>query len=109
MAEADCATATRRQVRSGLVAAASLGVTPAVAALRRPMPQGFLWGAAISAHQSEGNDVDSDSWLLEHLPETVYQEPTGDACDSYQRFAEDFALARTLKPSARHFAQLIRR
>ncbi len=95
MAKAEGAT-TRRQVLSGLVAAASLGVTPALAAARRPMPQGFLWGAAISAHQSEGNDVNSDSWLLEHLPETVYKEPSGDACDSYHRFEEDFALARTL-------------
>jgi beta-glucosidase len=96
MAQAEGATANRRQVLSGLVAAASLGATPALAAGRRPMPQGFLWGAAISAHQSEGNDVNSDSWLLEHLPETVYKEPSGDACDSYHRFEEDFALASAL-------------
>jgi beta-glucosidase len=60
------------------------------------MPKGFLWGAAISAHQSEGNDVNSDSWLLEHLPETVYKEPSRDACDSYHRYEQDFAIARSL-------------
>jgi beta-glucosidase len=60
------------------------------------MPEGFLWGAAISAHQSEGNDVNSDSWLLEHLPETVFKEPSGDACDSYHRYEQDFAIARSI-------------
>ncbi len=95
MAEAVYA-ATRRQVLSGLVATASLGVRPALATAHRPMRPGFLWGAAISAHQSEGNDVNSDSWLLEHLSGTVYKEPSGDACDSYHRFEEDFGLARTL-------------
>jgi beta-glucosidase len=60
------------------------------------MPKDFLWGAAISAHQSEGNDVNSDSWLLEHLPETVYKEPSGDACDSYHRYEQDFAIARAI-------------
>jgi len=60
------------------------------------MPKGFLWGAAISAHQSEGNDVNSDSWLLENLPETVYKEPSGDACDSYHRYEQDFAIAQSI-------------
>ena len=58
--------------------------------------RGFLWGAAISAHQSEGNNTNSDSWLLEHLPETVYKEPSGSACDSYHRYAQDFAIARDI-------------
>jgi beta-glucosidase len=60
------------------------------------MPEGFLWGAAISAHQSEGDNVNSDSWLLENLPETVYKEPSGDACDSYHRYEQDFAIARSI-------------
>ena len=88
---------SRRELLAGLAAAAAL--PPAAgraAAPRRPMPRGFLWGAAISAHQSEGNDVGSDSWLLEHLPGTLYREPSGDACDSYHRYAEDFAIARAL-------------
>jgi hypothetical protein len=67
-------------------------------ALARPSRDaaGFLWGAAISAHQSEGGNVNSDSWLLEHLPETVYKEPSGDACDSYRRYEQDFAIARSI-------------
>jgi beta-glucosidase len=88
---------TRRNVLAGLAAAgAATAGSPAISTPRRAMPRGFLWGAAISAHQSEGNDLNSDSWLLEHLPETVYEEPSGDACDSYHRYAQDFAIARAL-------------
>ncbi|WP_044561158.1 glycoside hydrolase family 1 protein [Azospirillum sp. B4] len=89
-------TTTRRDVLAGLTAATALGALPARAASRPAMPPGFLWGAAISAHQSEGNDVNSDSWLLEHLPETVYKEPSGSACDSYHRYEQDFAIARSI-------------
>jgi hypothetical protein len=55
-------------------------------------PQGFLWGAATAAHQVEGNNVNSESWVLEHLPGTIYAEPSGDACDHYHRYPEDIAL-----------------
>ena len=55
-------------------------------------PTGFLWGTATAAHQVEGNNVYNDSWLLEHLPDTIYAEPSGDACDQYHRFREDIAL-----------------
>jgi beta-glucosidase len=87
---------TRRAVLAGIAAsaatAARAGPGPSVPA----MPPGFLWGAAISAHQSEGGNVNSDSWLLENLPETVYKEPSGDACDSYRRYEQDFAIARSI-------------
>lgn len=86
---------TRRDVLAAL-GAAVIGPSAGCAALRPTMPRGFLWGAAISAHQSEGNDADSDSWLLENLPETVYKEPSGDACDSYHRYDEDFAIAQSI-------------
>lgn len=87
---------TRRELLAGLAAATALGAAPARAAPAGRIPKGFLWGAAISAHQSEGNNVQSDSWLLENLPETVYKEPSGDACDSYHRYAQDFAIARAI-------------
>ncbi|MBY8826505.1 glycoside hydrolase family 1 protein [Hephaestia mangrovi] len=90
-------SATRRTVLAGLAAASAIGAAPARAAIRRrPMPEGFLWGAAISAHQSEGNNVNSDSWLLENLPETVYADPSGDACDSYHRYQQDFSIAKSI-------------
>jgi beta-glucosidase len=89
---------TRRNVLAGLAAAAAIGTSTPRAVPRRAMsmPKGFLWGAAISAHQSEGNDVNSDSWLLENLPETVYKQPSGAGCDSYHRYEQDFAIARSI-------------
>jgi len=62
----------------------------------RPAPEGFLWGTAISAHQSEGGNVNSDAWLCENTRPTLYREPSRDACDSYNRFAEDVAIAADL-------------
>jgi beta-glucosidase len=62
----------------------------------RPAPEGFLWGTAISAHQSEGNNVNSDAWLCENVSPTLYREPSRDACDSYNRFEEDVAIAADL-------------
>ena len=59
-------------------------------------PRGFLWGTATAAHQVEGNNVYSDNWLLEHVPGTIYVEPSGDACDHYHRYSEDIALLAKL-------------
>jgi beta-glucosidase len=62
----------------------------------RAAPNGFLWGTAISSHQSEGNNVNSDAWLCENVSPTLYREPSRDACDSYNRFEEDIAIAADL-------------
>ena len=59
-------------------------------------PEGFLWGTATAAHQVEGNNVYSDNWLYEHVPGTIYAEPSGDACDHYHRYAKDIALLAEL-------------
>lgn len=59
-------------------------------------PSGFLWGAATSGHQTEGNNVNSDGWLNETVRPTVFAEPSGDACDSYHRYPEDIAIAAGL-------------
>lgn len=64
--------------------------------IRRPVPEGFLWGTAISAHQSEGNNVNSDAWLCENVSPSLFTEPSRDACDSYHRYAEDIAIAADL-------------
>src|SRR5690348_7025260 len=63
---------------------------------RRPAPPGFLWGTAISAYQSEGNNTNSDAWLLENIRPSMFVERSGDACDSYHRYREDFAIAASL-------------
>ncbi len=59
-------------------------------------PAGFLWGTATAAHQVEGNNVNSDNWLYEHVPGTIYAEPSGDACDHFHRYREDIALLAEL-------------
>jgi beta-glucosidase len=55
-------------------------------------PTGFVWGAATSAHQIEGGNVNSDWWALEHAPGSPVAEPSGDACDSFNRYREDVDL-----------------
>ena len=45
-------------------------------------PDNFIWGVATAAHQIEGNNTNSDYWVLEHLASTNFAEPSGDACDS---------------------------
>lgn len=59
-------------------------------------PKNFLWGAATAGHQVEGNNLNTESWVLEHLPETIYAEPSGDACDHYHRYPADIALLSEL-------------
>jgi beta-glucosidase len=73
-------------------------------------PKGFLWGSATAAHQIEGNNTNSNWWQWEHSqkrenalksqgknPADFY---SGIACDSYNRFEEDFALAKQLNQNA---------
>ncbi|RYY42335.1 MAG: glycoside hydrolase family 1 protein, partial [Sphingomonadales bacterium] len=85
----------RRQLVAGaglLAASAAVqGARPA-----RTKPRGFLWGTAISAHQSEGNNTASDSWLLETVTPTAFTDPSGDACDSYARYEQDLDIAAGL-------------
>jgi len=54
------------------------------------LPNTFLWGAAGSPHQIEGNNVNSDWWLYEQLMPNL--GPSGDAVDSYHRYEEDMRL-----------------
>ncbi len=49
-------------------------------------------GAATSAHQVEGNNIHSDCWAQEHMVNTAYVEPSGIACDHYNRYEEDIKL-----------------
>jgi beta-glucosidase len=60
------------------------------------LPSDFLWGTAISGHQSEGNNTNSDSWVRENVQPTLYADRSGDACDSYHRYAEDIQIAARL-------------
>ena len=60
-------------------------------------PENFLWGAATSAYQVEGNNVNSDWWPWE---KAVGHQQSGQACRHYERYAEDFDLAKSLNHNA---------
>jgi beta-glucosidase len=60
--------------------------------LMTTFPVNFLWGAATAAHQIEGNNVNSDLWAVENEPDSPLPERSGDACDSYHRWAEDLDI-----------------
>ena len=56
------------------------------------LPKGFLIGAATAAHQVEGNNIHSDYWAQEHMEHTSFAEPSGLACDHYNRYEEDIRM-----------------
>ena len=62
----------------------------------RAFPPGFRWGTATAAHQIEGGNWNNDWWDWEHTPGSGCAEPSGDACDSYHRWADDVALCADL-------------
>ena len=59
-------------------------------------PKGFLWGSAASAHQTEGgNHNDWSEW--EKIPGKIKDGANSSvACDHYNRYEEDFDLAKQL-------------
>jgi beta-glucosidase len=61
-------------------------------------PKDFLWGAAASAYQVEGDNFNSDWWKWEKAKPGVVS--SGAACRHYQRFREDFDLAKSLGHNA---------
>jgi beta-glucosidase len=59
-------------------------------------PARFLWGAATSAHQVEGGNVNSDWWRYEHAPMSAAGTPSGDGIDHLHRYHQDFELLASL-------------
>ena len=55
-------------------------------------PKDFIWGTATAAHQVEGNNTNSDYWLLENTKDTIFVEPSGIACDQFNRYREDIDI-----------------
>ena len=54
-------------------------------------PKGFLWGTATSAYQVEGG-IENNDWVKDY--------PAGKACDQYNRYEEDFDLAKSMYNNA---------
>lgn len=70
----------------------------------RVFPDGFLWGAATAGHQVEGNNVNSDCWVMETVKPTAYREPSGDAANSFELWPRDLDLVRGLGLNSYRFS-----
>lgn len=88
--------------------------------------EGFFWGTATSSHQVEGNNYNNWSewektnaerlakeakdnwqkWQQEKFPEMFNPQNyiSGRACDHYNRFREDFDIAKSLGHNAHRFS-----
>jgi beta-glucosidase len=73
-------------------------------------PRDFLWGAATSAHQVEGNNIYSDWWeweekgLIRDPSDRSRAHRSGAACRHYELYQEDFQLAQSLSHNAHRFS-----
>lgn len=94
----------RRHLMLASTAILAASVTPAAAKPRGEFPEGFLWGAATAGHQVEGNNVNSDQWLLETVKPTLPLSPSGDACNSFEMWRADLDLARSLNLNTCRFS-----
>jgi beta-glucosidase len=74
------------------------------AAGARAFPKGFLWGAATAAHQIEGNNVNSDSWVLENVKPTLFKEPSLDAANSLELWPVDLDLVQSMGLNSYRFS-----
>ena len=63
-------------------------------------PKDFLWGAATSSHQVEGNN--HNDWTEWEKKRGLVE--SGRACDHYNRFREDFDIAKQLGHNAHRFS-----
>ena len=59
-------------------------------------PEGISWGVATAAHQVEGGNTNNDWWAWEHTPDSPCIEPSGDACDQWNRYRSDIELLSSL-------------
>jgi beta-glucosidase len=67
-------------------------------------PDGFLWGVASAGHQNEGGNTLSDTWFLENVRPTVFREPSGAACNGWDRWRQDVDLAAGMNLNAYRFS-----
>jgi beta-glucosidase len=76
-----------------------LPLTPSsrIISVMNRFPENFMWGASTSSHQVEGHNVNNDWWEWEQAGNT---EPSLAACDHYNRFREDFDIAKKLGHNA---------
>jgi beta-glucosidase len=94
--------------------------------MEKKFPKGFLWGAATSSHQVEGGTLNNWSdwekknaerlageaekkwqdWQKKKFPEMFDPQNyiSGQACDHYNRYEEDFDVGKSLEHNAHRFS-----
>lgn len=80
----------------------------------KQFPKDFFWGAATSAHQVEGGNLnDWSEWEKENAERLSHESGgkyppenyiSGKACDHYNRYEEDFDIAKQLGHNAHRFS-----
>ena len=87
--------------RKALLAGTGLSLLPAcvtsseTTSLKR-FPDQFLWGASVAGHQVEGNNVNSDIWYLENLPDSAFKDRSGDAVNHLELWETDLDIAKAM-------------
>lgn len=103
----------RRCVYSGLILCLIISTSTGCASFHKKappesppqefaFPKDFLWGAATSAHQVEGNNTNNDWWEWEQRYPSANR--SGLASDQWNRFEQDFKLAQTLGHNTHRFS-----
>jgi beta-glucosidase len=64
----------------------------------------FLWGAATSSHQVEGDNFHNDWWKWENAGNIEDKSVSGKATDHWNRFEEDLELAKNLGLNSYRFS-----
>ena len=67
-------------------------------------PDDFLWGVATAGHQNEGDNVDSDTWFLENVTPTVFQDRSGKAANGWELWESDLDIVAGMGLNAYRFS-----
>jgi beta-glucosidase len=87
-----------------LATSAAAKSKPGIRARANAFPQGFLWGTATAGHQVEGNNSNSDCWVMENVKPTIFSEPSRDADNSFALWATDLDLVKGLSLNTYRFS-----
>ena len=95
----------RTLIAGGIAAGGALLAAPAFAQRKSAsFPKGFLWGASTAGHQVEGNNTNSDQWLLENVTPTITGAPSGDAVNSLEQWPADLDVVKAIGLNSYRFS-----
>jgi len=67
-------------------------------------PSDFLWGVATAGPQNEGDNVTSDTWFLENVTPSVFQDRSGKATNGWELWESDLDLVAGMNLNAYRFS-----